>query len=175
MIDNYIGSVDNEHHVTEYTLSTGKVITLTEEEADELCQYIDKAKYAALVESLEIEVASLEEENSDLHEEKDELENQVNKLLGANKSFPATPGICVRYNTSLDRLVEIFKSLNARANPSIMINIKKLSACNTALSVVINNTIYNVLVPDYTDPESLEKYLRDSLGSHTYSLNVLDK
>ena len=175
MIDNYIGSVDNEHHVTEYTLSTGKVVTLTEEEADELCQYIDKANYAALVESLEIEVASLEEENSDLHEEKDELENQVNKLLGANKSFPATPGICVRYNTSLDRLVEIFKSLNARANPSIMINIRKLSACNTALSVVINNTIYNVLVADYTDPESLEKYLRDLLGSHTYSLNILDK
>ena len=175
MIDIYIGSVDNEHHVTEYTLSTGKVITLTEEEADELCQYIDKANYAALVESLETEVESLNEENLDLREEKDELENQVNKLLGANKSFPATPGICVRYNTSLDRLVEIFKSLNARANPSIMINIKRLNACNTALSVVINNTIYNVLVPDYTDPESLEKYLRDSLGSHTYSLNVLDK
>ena len=175
MIANYIGSVDNEHHVTEYTLSTGKVITITEEEADELCQFIDKANYASLVESLEIEVASLEEENSDLHEEKDELENKVNKLLGANKSFLATPGICVRYNTSLDRLVEIFKSLNARANPSIMINIRKLNACNTALSVVINNTIYNVLVPDYTDPESLEKYLRDSLGSHTYSLNVLDK
>ena len=171
----YIGSNDTEHHVTEYTLSTGKVVTLTEEEADELCQFIDKANYAALVESLEIEVASLEEENSDLHEEKDELENQVNKLLGANKSFPATPGICVRYNTSLDRLVEIFKSLNARANPSIMINIKKLNACNTALSIVINNTIYNVLVPDYTHIESLEKYLRDSLGSHTYSLNVLDK
>ena len=175
MITDYIGSNNTEHHVTEYTLSTGKVITLTEEEADELCQFIDKANYAALVESLEIEVASLEEENSDLHEEKDKLENQVNKLLGANKSFPATPGICVRYNTSLDRLVEIFKSLNARANPSIMINIKKLNACNTALSVVINNTIYNVLVPDYTHTESLEKYLRDSLGSHTYSLNVLDK
>ena len=168
MITDYIGSNDTEHHVTEYTLSTGKVITITEEEADELCQFIDKANYAALVESLEIEVASLEEE-------KDELENQVNKLLGANKSFTATPGICVRYSTSLDRLVEIFKSLNARANPSIMINIRKLNACNTALSVVINNTIYNVLVPDYTDPESLEKYLRDLLGSHTYSLNVLDK
>src|SRR5574344_1175705 len=142
MITNYIGSKDSEHHVTEYTLSTGKVITLTEEEADELCQFIDKAKYATLVESLEIEVASLEEENSDLHGEKDELENQVNKLLGANKSFPATPGVCVRYNTSLDRIVEIFNSLNARANPSIMINIRKLNACNTALSVVINNTIY---------------------------------
>ena len=175
MITDYIGSNDTEHHVTEYTLSTGKVITITEEEADELCQFIDKANYAALVESLEIEVESLEEENSDLHEEKDELENQVNKLLGANKSISSNPGICVRYNTSLDRLVEIFKSLNARANPSIMINIRKLNACNTALSVVINNTIYNVLVPDYTDPESLEKYLRDSLGSHTYSLNVLDK
>ena len=62
MIDNYIGSVDNEHHVTEYTLSTGKVITLTKEEADELCQYIDKANYASLVESLEIEVECLEEE-----------------------------------------------------------------------------------------------------------------
>src|SRR5574344_568309 len=171
----YIGSKDKEHHVTEYTLTTGKVITLTEDEADELCQFIDKTNYASLVESLEIEVESLEEENSDLHEENDKLENQVNKLLGANKSFPATPGICVRYNTSLDRLAEIFNSLNARANPSIMINIRKLNACNTALSVVINNTIYNVLVADYTDPKSLEKYLRDSLGSHTYSLNVLDK
>lgn len=175
MITDYIGSNDTEHHVTEYTLSTGKVITLTEEEVDELCQYIDKTNFASLVESLEIEVASLLEEKDELHEEKDELENQVNKLLGANKSFPATPGICVRYSTSLDRLVEIFKSLNARANPSIMINIKKLNTCNTTLSVVINNTIYNVLVPDYTDPVELEKYLRDSLGSHTYSLNVLDK
>lgn len=175
MITDYIGSNNTEHHVTEYTFSTGKVITLTEEEADELCQHIDKANYAALVESLEAEVESLEEENSELHEEKNELKNQVNKLLGANKSFPATPSICVRYNTSLDRLVEIFKSLNARANPSIMINIKKLSACNTALSVVINNTIYNVLVADYTDPESLEIHLRELLCSHKYSLNVLDK
>lgn len=175
MITDYIGSNDTEHHVTEYTLSTGKVITLTEEEADELCQFIDKANYAALVESLEIEVESLEEENSSLHLENNVLENQVNKLLGANKSFPATPGICVRYNTSLDRIAEIFNSLNARANPSIMINIRKLNACNTALSVVINNTIYNVLVADYTDPEGLEKYLRDLLGSHTYSLNILDK
>ena len=168
MITNYIGSNDNEHHVTEYTLTTGKVVTLTEDEADELCQFIDKTNYASLVESLEIEVASLEEE-------KDELENQVNKLLGANKSFPATPGICVRYNTSLNRIAEIFNSLNARANPSIMINIRKLNACNTALSIVINNTIYNVLVADYTDPVELEKYLRDLLVSHTYSLNVLDK
>ena len=175
MITDYIGSNDNEHHVTEYTLTTGKVVTLTEDEADELCQFIDKTNYASLVESLEIEIESLEEENSDLLEEKDELENQVNKLLGANKSFPATPGICVRYNTSLNRIAEIFKSLNARANPSIMINIRKLNACNTALSIVINNTIYNVLVADYTDPVGLEKYLRDLLGSHTYSLNVLDK
>ena len=175
MITDYIGSKDNEHHVTEYTLTTGKVVTLTEDEADELCQFIDKTNYASLVESLEIEVESLEEENSSLHLENNILENQVNKLLGANKSFPATPGICVRYNTSLDRITEIFKSLNARANPSIMINIRKLSACNTALSIVINNTIYNVLVADYTDPVELEKYLRDLLGSHTYSLNVLDK
>ena len=35
MIDNYIRSVDNEHHLTEYTLSTGKVSTLTEEEPEE--------------------------------------------------------------------------------------------------------------------------------------------
>ena len=175
MITNYVGSSDSEHHVTEYTLSTGKVVTLTEEEADELCQFIDKTNYAKLVESLEVEVESLDEENSSLHQEVDELQKQVNKLLGANKSIPSNPGVCVRYNTSLDRLAEIFNSLNARANPSIMINIRKLSACNIALSVVINNTIYNVLVADYTDPESLEKYLRDLLGSHTYSLNVLDK
>lgn len=175
MITNYVGSRNTEHHITEYTLTTGKVVTLTEDEADELCQFIDKTKYASLVEALETEVESLDEENSSLILEVKELENQVNKLLGANKPFPATPGICVRYNTSLDRLAEIFKSLNTRANPSIMINIKKLSACNTVLSVVINNTIYNVLVADYTDPEGLEKYLRDLLGSHTYSLNVLDK
>lgn len=175
MITNYIGSNDTEHHVTEYTLSTGKVVTLTEEEADELCQFIDKTNYANLVESLEVEVESLDEENSSLHQEVDELQNQVNKLLGANKSIPSNPSVCVRYNTSLDRIAEIINSLNARANPSIMINIRKLSVCNTALSIVINNTIYNVLVPDYTDPEGLEKYLRDLLGSHTYSLNILDK
>ena len=175
MITNYVGSKDNEHRVTEYTLTTGKVVTLTEDEADELYQFIDKTKYASSVEALEAEVESLDEENSSLYLEVSALENQINKLLGANKSFPATPGICVRYNTSLDRLAEIFKSLNARANPSIMISIRKLSACNTTLSVVINNIIYNVLVADYTDPESLEKHLRDLLGSHTYSLNVLDK
>ena len=175
MITNYVGSNNTEHRVTEYTLTTGKVVTLTEDEADELCQFIDKTKYASLVEALEVEVESLEDENSSLHQEVGELENQVNKLRGANKSFPATPGICVRYNTSLYRIAEIFKSLNARANPSIMINIKKLSACNITLSIVINNTIYNVLVADYTDPEGLEKYLRDLLGSHIYSLNILDK
>ena len=35
MIDNYTGSVDNEHHLTEYTLSTGKVVTLANEEPEE--------------------------------------------------------------------------------------------------------------------------------------------
>ena len=175
MITNYVGSNNTEHHVTEYTLTSGKVVTLTEDEADELCQFIDKTKYASSVEALEAEVESLDEENSSLHLEVNALENQVSKLLGANKSIPTKPGICVRYNTSLGRIAEIFKSLNARANPSIMINIRKLNACNTALSIVINNTIYNVLVADYTDPVALEKYLRDLLGSHTYSLNVLDK
>ena len=34
-MDNYIGSADNEHHLTEYTLYTGKVATLTEEEPEE--------------------------------------------------------------------------------------------------------------------------------------------
>lgn len=29
-MDNYICSADNEHHLTEYTLSTGKVATITE-------------------------------------------------------------------------------------------------------------------------------------------------
>ena len=175
MITNYVGSNNTEHRVTEYTLTTGKIVTLTEDEADELCQFIDKIKYVSLVEALEAEVESLDEENSSLHLEVSALENQVNKLLVANKSIPSNPGICVRYNTSLDRIAEVFNSLNARANPSIMINIRKLNASNTALSVVINNTIYNVLVPHYTDPEGLEKYLRNLLGSHTYSLNILDK
>ena len=35
MITDYIGSNDTEHHVTEYTLSNGKVVTLTEEEPEE--------------------------------------------------------------------------------------------------------------------------------------------
>ena len=35
MIVNHIGSINNEHHVTEYTLSTGKVVTLTNEEPGE--------------------------------------------------------------------------------------------------------------------------------------------
>ena len=175
MITNYVGSKDNEHHVTEYTLSTGKVVTLTEEEADELCQFIDKTNYANLVDSLEVEVESLNEENSSLQEEVVELEKLVVKFLGANKAIPTNPGVCVRNNTSLDRIAEILKSLNARVNPSIMINIRKLSVSNVALSVVINNTIYNVLVPEYTGSEILEKQLRELLGSHTYSLNVLDK
>ena len=34
-MDNYIGSADNEHHLTEYTLSRGKVATITEEEPGE--------------------------------------------------------------------------------------------------------------------------------------------
>jgi len=34
-MDNYIGLSDNEHHLTEYTLSTGKVVALTEEEPEE--------------------------------------------------------------------------------------------------------------------------------------------
>lgn len=34
-MDNYIGSADNEHHLIECTLSTGKVATLTEEEPEE--------------------------------------------------------------------------------------------------------------------------------------------
>ena len=34
-MDNYIGLADNEHHVTECRLSTGKVATITEEEPEE--------------------------------------------------------------------------------------------------------------------------------------------
>ena len=35
MIVNYIGSMDNRHEVTEYTLSTGTKIVLSQEEVDE--------------------------------------------------------------------------------------------------------------------------------------------
>ena len=34
-MDNYIGSADNEHNLTEYTLSTGKVATITDAEPEE--------------------------------------------------------------------------------------------------------------------------------------------
>ena len=35
MIVNYIGSIDNRHEVTEYTLSTGTKIVLSKEEVEE--------------------------------------------------------------------------------------------------------------------------------------------
>ena len=35
MIVNYIGSIDNRHEVSEYTLSTGTKIVLTKEEVEE--------------------------------------------------------------------------------------------------------------------------------------------
>ena len=34
-MDNYIGSTDNEHNLTEYTLYTGKIATLTDAEPEE--------------------------------------------------------------------------------------------------------------------------------------------
>ena len=33
-MDNYIGSADNKHNLTEYTLSTGKIATLTDAEPE---------------------------------------------------------------------------------------------------------------------------------------------
>ena len=35
MIVNYIGSIDNRHEVTEYTLSTGTKLTLSKDEVEE--------------------------------------------------------------------------------------------------------------------------------------------
>ena len=35
MIADYIGSINNEHHVTKYTLSTAKVVALAKEEPGE--------------------------------------------------------------------------------------------------------------------------------------------
>ena len=35
MIVNYIGSIDNRHEVTEYTLSTGTKLVLSQEEVEE--------------------------------------------------------------------------------------------------------------------------------------------
>ena len=80
MITNYVGSNNTEHRVTEYTLSTGKVVTLTEDEADELCVYIDQNKYANQVEALECEVESLDHENEDLRKQIKELQEELLKL-----------------------------------------------------------------------------------------------
>ena len=35
MIVNYLGSINNEHHVTEYTLSTGTKLLLSKDEVEE--------------------------------------------------------------------------------------------------------------------------------------------
>lgn len=80
MIVDYIGSIDTKHEVTKYTLSTGTEVLLTEDEATELCAYIDQIRYANQVEALECEIQSLDEENADLTEENEDLLKQIKAL-----------------------------------------------------------------------------------------------
>ena len=44
MLIDYIGSIDDRHNLTKYTLSTGSVVILTEEEVEEFCQGIQANK-----------------------------------------------------------------------------------------------------------------------------------
>ena len=80
MITNYIGSIDTKHEVTKYTLSTGTEVLLTEDEATELCVYIDQMRYANQIEALECEIESLDEENAELTKENHDLLKQIKDL-----------------------------------------------------------------------------------------------
>lgn len=44
MLIDYIGSKGNKHNLTKYTLSTGSVVMLTDEEVEEFCQGIQANK-----------------------------------------------------------------------------------------------------------------------------------
>ena len=160
MIDNYIGSVDNEHHVTEYTLSTGKVITLTEEEAEELCLHIDKNIYLNSNEALEAELQSMDEENELLAEELEELKH---KLDNQNTKY-----------ISIERIVEILSTVNPNTNPNISIDILTSVRHLLDATVTIRDRIYNLNIPKYSRVdyvlEELEKPLK-GYSNYTITLN----
>ena len=153
MITNYIGSVGNEHHVTEYTLSTGKVITLTEEEAYELCLHIDKNLYLNSNEALEAELQSMDEE----------LEELKHKMHKQNTKY-----------SSIERIVEILSTVNPNTNPSISIYILTSVRHLLDATITIRDRIYNINIPSYTRVdylvEELEKPLK-GYSNYTITLN----
>lgn len=162
MIVNYIGSKDNEHNLTEYTLSTGKVVTLTEDEADELCLHIDKNLYLNSNEALEAEVQSMNEENELLAEELEELKHKMTKQ---NTKY-----------TSIERMVEILNTVNPNINPKISIDILTSIYFGRHLldaTITISDRVYNMYIPKYTRVDYLVKELEKSLeGCSNYTITV---
>lgn len=159
MIDNYIGSVDNEHHVTEYTLSTGKVITLTEEEAEELCLHIDKNIYLNSNEALEAELQSMDEENELLAEELEELKH---KMVKQNTKY-----------TSIERIVEILSTVNPNTNPNISIDILTSVRHLLDVTITIRDKVYNINIPKYTRVDYLVEELEKPLkGYINYTITI---
>ena len=160
MITDYIGSNNTEHHVTEYTLSTGKVITLTEEEAEELCLHIDKNIYLNSNEALEAELQSMDEENELLAEELEELKH---KLVKQNTKY-----------ISIERIVEILSTVNPNTNPNISIDILTSVRHLLDATVTIRDRIYNLNIPKYSRVdyvlEELEKPLK-GYSNYTITLN----
>lgn len=159
MITNYIGSNDNEHHVTEYTLSTGKVITLTEEEAEELCLHIDQNLYLNSNEALEAELQSIGEENELLAEELEELKH---KMVKQNTRY-----------TSIDRIVEILSTVNPNTNPNISIDILTSVRHLLDATITIRDRVYNINIPKYTRVDYLVEELEKPLKGYTnYTITI---
>lgn len=159
MIADYIGSNDTEHHVTEYTLSTGKVITLTEEEAEELCLHIDKNIYLNSNEALEAELQSMGEENELLAEELEELKH---KMFKQNTKY-----------TSIERIIEILSTVNPNTNPSISIDILTSVRHLLGATITIRDRVYNINIPKYTRVDYLVKELEKPLKGYTnYTITI---
>jgi predicted RNase H-like nuclease (RuvC/YqgF family) len=155
----YIGSRDNEHHVTEYTLTTGKVATLTEDEADELCLHIDKNLYLNSNEALEAELQSMDEENELLAEELEELKHKMTKQ---NTKY-----------TSIERMVEILNTVNPNINPKISIDILTSVRHLLDATVTISSRVYNISIPRYTRVDYLAEELEKPLkGYSNYTITI---
>lgn len=159
MITDYIGSNDTEHNVTEYTLSTGKVITLTEEEAEELCLHIDKNIYLNSNEALEAELQSMGEENELLAEELEELKH---KMVKQNTRY-----------TSIERIIEILSTVNPNTNPNISIDILTSVRHLLDATITIRDRVYNINIPKYTRVDYLVTELEKPLKGYTnYTITI---
>ena len=82
MIKEYLGTINNRHELTKYTLSNNTEVTLTTEEIEELFYNIDlDLDMKAEVISLESEVSYMDSEADELREALDYEEDTNDSLL----------------------------------------------------------------------------------------------